>query len=377
MTERTRVVIAMSGGVDSSVAAARLVDEGYDVVGVTLHLWDYPDDGSERGRCCAPEDQHDARRVADAIGIPHFTFDRRDLFQEHVIGPFVDAYLNGETPSPCVACNRSVKLRELFPLADRLGARLVATGHYARVIEEQGRARLHRGRDHQKDQSYFLHMLREDELRRVVFPLGELTKAEVRAEAVARRLPGANKGESQELCFVPAGRYASFVEERARGRIRPGPIVGPDGRVVGEHAGLHGFTIGQRKGLGVALGKPMFVASIEGETGAVHIGDEADLLAAAARIDGAEWADDVTFPLEATVRVRSRHEGEKAVIEREGDGFVARFLAPVRAVSPGQVAVAYTGDRVLGGGRITRAMAHGGARGRAASGGSSRAEEAS
>lgn len=359
MNDRTRVVVAMSGGVDSSVAAARLVDEGYDVVGVTLHLWDYPDDGSERGRCCAPEDQHDARRVADALGIPHFTFDRRELFQEHVVGPFVDAYLGGETPSPCIACNRTVKLRELFPLAERLGARLVATGHYARVVEEAGRARLHRGADPQKDQSYFLHMLREDELRRVLFPLGASTKAEVRAEALARRLPGATKGESQELCFVPAGRYAAFVEERAAGRVRPGPILGPDGAVIGEHAGVHTFTIGQRKGLGVALGKPMFVASIEGATGAVRVGGEADLLAEAARIEGAVWAEDVAFPVEATVRVRSRHEGAPAVIERaDGGAFVARFLAPVRAVSPGQVAVAYSGDRVLGGGTIARALRH-------------------
>jgi tRNA-uridine 2-sulfurtransferase len=252
-----------------------------------------------------------------------------------------------------------VKLRELFPLTERLGARLVATGHYARVVREAGRARLHRGKDHQKDQSYFLHMLREDELARLVFPLGDSTKAEVRAEALARRLPGATKGESQELCFVPAGRYASFVEERAQGRIRPGPILGPDGRVLGEHAGVHTFTIGQRKGLGVALGKPMFVTSIEGATGAVQIGGEDDLLAAAARIEDAVWSDDVTFPVEATVRVRSRHEGAKAVIDRaEGGGFVARFLEPVRAVSPGQVAVAYVEDRVLGGGTITLARSH-------------------
>src|SRR3954471_23501814 len=158
----------MSGGVDSSVAAARLQDPGYAVIGVTLHLWDYPDDGSVRGRCCAPEDQHDARRVSVHVDIPHYTFDRRELFREHVIDPFVDAYLAGETPSPCVACNRSVKLRELLPLADRLGAALVATGHYARVVREDGRARLYRGRDHGKDQSYFLHMLREDELGRLV-----------------------------------------------------------------------------------------------------------------------------------------------------------------------------------------------------------------
>ena len=357
MPARTRVVIAMSGGVDSSVAAARLVDEGFDVVGVTLHLWDYPDDGSERGRCCAPEDQHDARRVADVIGIPHFTFDRRDLFQEHVVGPFVDAYLHGETPSPCIACNRSVKLRELFPLAERLGAQLVATGHYARVALEDGKARLFRGKDAQKDQSYFLHMLREDELRRLTFPLGDATKAEVRAEALARKLPGATKGESQELCFVSSGHYATFVEQRADGRVRPGPILAPDGRALGAHAGVHAFTVGQRKGLGVAVGKPLFVAAIDGETGAIQLGEEADLHAGGLRLDEAFWSDDVTFPLRATVRVRSRHEGAEAVIERAPDGgFVALFTAPVRAVSPGQVAVAYSGDRVFGGGTIVRAL---------------------
>lgn len=357
MAERTRVVIAMSGGVDSSVAAARLLDQGYDVVGVTLHLWDYPDDGSERGRCCAPEDQHDARRVADAIGIAHFTFDRRELFQRHVVGPFVDAYLDGETPSPCVACNRTVKLRELFPLAERLGAHLVATGHYARVLVEDGRARLYRGKDNQKDQSYFLHMLREDELRRLIFPLGASTKAEVRAEAQERRLPGATKGESQELCFVPAGRYSAFVEERATGRIRPGPILGPDGRVLAQHTGVHTFTIGQRKGLGIAVGKPMFVAAIDGSTGAVHVGQEEALLSAAARIEQAVWSDDVVFPVAATVRVRSRHDGAPAKIERADDGsFLVVFDEPVRAVSPGQVAVAYVGDRVIGGGTIVRAI---------------------
>jgi tRNA U34 2-thiouridine synthase MnmA/TrmU len=177
----------MSGGVDSSVAAARLCDAGYDVIGVTLHLWDYPDDRSERGRCCAPEDQHDARRAADHLGIPHYTFDRREMFREHVVEPFVDAYLEGRTPSPCVACNRSVKMRELFPLAARLGADFVATGHYARVArDERAKARLYRGKDRIKDQSYFLHMLRSDELARLVLPLGDATKDEVRAEAMAR-----------------------------------------------------------------------------------------------------------------------------------------------------------------------------------------------
>jgi tRNA-uridine 2-sulfurtransferase len=356
MTGRTRVIVAMSGGVDSSVAAARLCDRGYDVVGVTLHLWDYPDDGSVRGRCCAPEDQHDARRVADHIGIPHYTFDRRELFAEHVVRPFVDAYLGGETPSPCVACNRSVKLRELFPIADRLGAALVATGHYARVVDEGGASRLHRGRDRGKDQSYFLHMLRADELARLSLPLGDATKEEVRAEAIARRLPGANKGESQEICFVPTGRYDAFVSERADGRARPGPIVDGEGRVVGQHAGVHRFTIGQRKGIGVALGKPAFVIGLDAGSATVKLGDEGDLYAREARIEGAEWSDDVVFPLEADVKVRARHEPERATIDRTASGgFVARFHEPVRAISPGQVAVAYRGDRVLGGGTITRA----------------------
>ncbi len=353
-----RVIVAMSGGVDSSVAAARLRDQGYEVVGVTLHLWDYPDDGSVRGRCCAPEDQHDARRVADHLGIPHYTFDRRELFRRHVVGPFVEAYLAGETPSPCVSCNRSVKLRELFPLAERLGAAFVATGHYARVVSEGGVARLHRARDRVKDQSYFLHMLRADELARVLFPLGDATKEEVRAEALTRALPGAGKGESQELCFVPTGRYDAFVAEHAPDRPRPGPIVDAEGRAVGRHAGVHGFTIGQRKGIGVALGRPVFVVGIDAESATVRLGDEEGLYAAEARIEGAEFGEDVAFPVEADLRVRARHEGERATLSRadvEG-AFVARFHRPVRAVSPGQVAVAYQGDRVLGGGTITRAL---------------------
>jgi tRNA-specific 2-thiouridylase len=265
----------------------------------------------------------------------------------------VEAYLAGETPSPCVACNRSVKIRQLFPLADRLGATLVATGHYARVVHEDGHARLHRGRDRAKDQSYFLHMLQSDELARLSLPLGDATKEEVRAEALARGLPGAGKGESQELCFVPTGRYDAFVAERAGDRLRPGPIVDAEGRPVGHHGGVHAFTLGQRKGLGVALGKPAFVVGLDARTATVQLGDEADLLSSEARLGSATWNDDVRFPLEAEVRVRARHEGERAIIQVEDGAYVARFLTPVRAISPGQIAVAYRGTRVLGGGVIT------------------------
>jgi tRNA-specific 2-thiouridylase len=357
-----RVLVAMSGGVDSSVAAARLADAGYDVVGVTLHLWDYAADGApgQHGRCCAPEDQYDARRVADAVGFPHYTFDRRDLFARSVVAPFVDAYLAGETPSPCTACNRGVKLAELFALADRLGASRVATGHYARIVRDGGKARLAMGADRAKDQSYFLYASPAAWLERLVFPLGDATKGEVRAEALARALPGAGKGESQELCFVGTGAhaYADFVADRAQGRARPGPIVDDTGRVVGSHDGIHRFTVGQRRGLGVALGKPAFVARIDADTGAVHLGGDESLLAPAVDLADVSLADGVTLPTRARARVRYRHEGEPALVVDGGvDGARVVFDAPVRAATRGQIAVLYDdADRVLGGGRI-RAVA--------------------
>jgi len=353
---RERIVVAMSGGVDSSVAAAWLVERGYDVVGVTLHLWDYPDDGSVKGRCCAPEDQHDARRVADHLGIPHYSFDRRELFAREVVEPFVDAYLAGSTPSPCVVCNRAVKMSELFALADRLGARKVATGHYARTVKGAGRVELYRGRDRDKDQSYFLYTLSQAQLKRIEFPLGEATKVEVRNDALRRGLPGASKGESQELCFVPTGRYDAFVERRAGDRARPGPIVDGQGRVVGAHRGVHRFTIGQRKGLGVALGTPAFVVGIDTETSAVRLGGADELLHFGATLTGARFFDDVALPVRAAVRVRYRHQGVAATLTRDDATVRVAFDEPVRAVSRGQIAVAYSGDRVLGGGTIERAL---------------------
>jgi tRNA-uridine 2-sulfurtransferase len=354
-TERRRVLVAMSGGVDSSVAAALLAEAGHDVVGVTLHLWDYPDDGSVRGRCCAPEDQYDARRTADRLGIAHFSFDRRADFAEKVVNPFVDAYLQGETPSPCVACNRGVKTRELFALADRLGASHVATGHYARVVRDGPGQRpwLARSRDLDKDQSYFLHALGPEELERAIFPLGDLTKAEVRARAHSLGLPGADKGESQELCFVPTGRYDTFVAQRADGRVRPGPILDARGREVGRHEGLHRFTVGQRKGLGVALGAPAYVVGIDRERAAVRLGPVEALDCVGLEADGAIFGPGVPERFRALVKVRARHEGAEAEVEREAGGrMTLRFSSPVRAVSVGQYAVAYLGDRVAGGARI-------------------------
>jgi tRNA-specific 2-thiouridylase len=349
----------MSGGVDSAVAAARLHDAGHEVVGVTLHLWDYPDEGpGAHARCCAPEDQYDARRTADKLGFAHYAFDRRELFARTVVGPFVDAYLAGETPSPCTACNRGVKLGELFGIADRLGAEKVATGHYARVVRDgRGAPWLAEGKDRAKDQSYFLYASPRAWLERLVFPLGESTKGEVRAEAALRSLPGANKGESQELCFVGRGKgaYAAFVASRAEpARVRPGRIVDAEGRVVGAHDGVHRFTVGQRKGLGVALGAPAFVTRIDAETGDVHLGPEEALAARVADLSDLVLADGVTLPTSARVRVRYRHEGARARLEALGGGRArASFDEPTRAVTPGQIAVFYDEDRVLGGARIS------------------------
>jgi tRNA-specific 2-thiouridylase len=351
-----RVLVAMSGGVDSSVAAARLVREGYDVVGATLHLWDYPDDGTVRGRCCAPEDVHDAQRVAARLGIPHYAFDRRELFADRIVAPFVDAYLSGETPSPCSNCNRGVKLGELFGIAERLGAARVATGHYARLVERDGRVELWRGADRSKDQSYFLHQLPAAWLRRLRFPLGDSQKQEVRDEARALELPGAQKGESQELCFVPNGRYDAFIEERAGARVRPGPIVDAAGRVVGEHGGVHRFTVGQRKNLGVALGERAYVVNVDPETATVKLGARSELLSAGAELVELGLAEGVKLPLRASVQVRYRATPVPCEVRPHEGGARLSFDTSVAAVVRGQHAVLYDGDRVLGGGTIARPL---------------------
>lgn len=357
MSGGERVIVAMSGGVDSSVAALRLVRAGYEVLGVTLHLWDYPEEVEDaKARCCAPEDQHDARRVADALDIPHYVFDRRELFREQVVTPFVEAYLEGRTPSPCNDCNRTVKLTELFHLADKLGARFVATGHYARILEDsRGQKRIARAVDAQKDQSYFLHATPRAQVERLLFPLGDASKAEVREEAIAAKLVGATKGESQELCFIGAGdgAYAAFVEREAAGRVRPGPIVDEAGRVLAQHGGVHRFTVGQRKGLGIATGKPTFVARIESETGTVHVASGERIQGREAVLEDLVLGEGVELPLaHATVRVRYRHEGASARLEAHGPGARIVFEEPTRALTPGQTAVIYEGPCVVGGGRI-------------------------
>ncbi|MBN1612249.1 MAG: tRNA 2-thiouridine(34) synthase MnmA [Polyangiaceae bacterium] len=347
----------MSGGVDSSVAAALLKAAGYEVVGATLRLWDTPDDGTVQGRCCAPEDVHDARRVADHLGIAHYAFDRRAEFRRLVVEPFVEDYLKGHTPSPCVTCNRTIKIRELLGLADRLSADVVATGHYARVVEEAGAPTLWRGVDRNKDQSYFLHMLGAESLSRLNFPLGGHSKQQVRSLARQWRLPGAGKGESQQLCFVQTARYADFVAEHAPDRIRPGLMTDPNGREVAKHAGVHAFTVGQRHNLGVALGYRAYVVGIDGASSTVRVGPRELLLCSSAELEELVLHSGTELPLRAEVAVRYRGRAYPATVKADSRAAaIVDFDEPVAAVVPGQYAVFYQDERVLGGARISRAV---------------------
>jgi tRNA-specific 2-thiouridylase len=333
-----------------------LVDEGYEVVGVTLHLWDQPEDGGH-GRCCAPEDVRDARHVADQLGFRHYALDRRDLFRRSIVEPFVDEYLAGRTPSPCATCNQQIKIPELLRVARMLGAPKVATGHYARIIHvPSGHVRVARGLDRHKDQSYFLYALAPDVLARVCLPLGETHKRLVRAEALQRGLVGAGKGESQDLCFIAGGDYIEFVEQRAGSRTRPGRILDEQGQQLGWHRGVHRFTLGQRKGLGMAAGQPVFVTRIDPASGDIVVGAASSLLAAELWIGRPSWADGAEGQTRASVQVRYRHEGALATLHPEGCDLRVVFDEPIRAPSPGQVAVAYDGDVVVAGGVIDKVL---------------------
>lgn len=359
-----RVVVAMSGGVDSSAAAVLLHEQGHEVIGVSLRL-SKSETGRAPGRCCSPDDLDDARAVADKLGIPFYVFEATDLFSRTVVDPFVGSYLAGETPIPCLACNREVKFGHLLARAEGLGAQL-ATGHYARIeTDPDGRRRLRRGVDESRDQSYFLYELGQRELARLVFPVGHLTKAESREVARRAGLLTADKPESQDICFVPDGDAAGFVARAAGGAPAPGRIVTRSGEVVGEHAGLHAYTVGQRKGLpastriggGDAGHKlPIYVSEIRADRNEIVVGPAAEIERTSFSVRGASWVsgsppagDEVL-----TVRVRHRHGGTPCTVRAEGDGFTVHALEPVRAPAPGQAAVVYRGDEVVGGGTISR-----------------------
>jgi tRNA-specific 2-thiouridylase len=346
-----RVVVAMSGGVDSSAAAALMQEAGHEVLGITLRVWSYGD-SARCGSCCSPEDIDDARAVADTLGIPFYVADAEELFRERVVQPFVDGYLHGRTPIPCVACNEDVKFGFLLRRARALGARL-ATGHYARVAEEDGRLRLLRARDAAKDQSYFLFTLGQDALRDVIFPVGDLTKDEVRAVAERRGLVTSHKPESMEICFVPDGDYAGFVEQVA-GPQPGGDVVDASGQTLGRHAGIHRFTVGQRRGLGVASAAPLYVGRIDAARGEVVVGPAAALERDRFTVLRPSWVDRCPGPEETVqVRIRHRHPGAPArVVPLDAGRMSVELLESVRAVTPGQAAVFYRGSEVLGGGWI-------------------------
>ncbi|MCA2319575.1 tRNA 2-thiouridine(34) synthase MnmA [Mycobacterium intracellulare] len=348
-----KVLAAMSGGVDSSVAAARMVDAGHDVVGVHLALSSSPGTlrSGSRG-CCSKEDASDARRVADVLGIPFYVWDFAEKFQADVIDEFVSSYARGETPNPCVVCNQKIKFSALSARAVALGFDTVATGHYARLSG----GRLRRAVDHDKDQSYVLAVLSAEQLRHAAFPIGDTPKSQIRAEAARRGLAVAEKPDSHDICFIPSGDTRAFLGSRIG--VRRGAVVNADGTVLAEHDGVHGFTIGQRKGLGIAGpgpdGRPRYVTAIDAETATVRVGDAADLEVRELTGRAPVFTSGVTpsGPIECAVQVRAHGETADAVAELAGGELVVRLRVPLRGVAPGQTLVLYRpdpdGDEVIG-----------------------------
>jgi tRNA-uridine 2-sulfurtransferase len=368
------IAVAMSGGVDSSTVAAMLCAEGHSVIGLTMQLWNQrrlaghegmPE--SVQGRCCSIDDVYDARRVAETLGIPYYVVNHEERFERDVVRPFVEEYLAGRTPIPCSLCNNHLKFDQLLIVAQQIGADKIATGHYAQVVfdEQLNRWLLKRPADRSKDQTYFLFGLTQEQLSRTLFPLGGMTKPEVRELARAYNLVIAEKPDSQEICFVPGGDYKRFLEAYLSEQgVEPTPISGEmvggemvtsDGKVIGEHAGVHNFTVGQRKGLGVATGSPLYVIQIRNDTRQVVVGKDEELYSRtlrASRVNLISTAE-LGEPMRVAVKIRHKHQPAPAMIESAGPGEVlVTFDDPQRAITPGQAAVFYDGDIVVGGGWI-------------------------
>jgi tRNA-specific 2-thiouridylase len=355
-----KIVVAMSGGVDSSVAAALLAEQGHDVIGVSMQLYDNSQvtDSGQRafGTCCTIDDLYDARRVAATIGIPHYIVNFESQFGEHVIANFVREYVSGRTPIPCSHCNSDLKFAELLDRATAYDAEQLATGHYARIErDDAGHYHLYRGADNSKDQTYFLFSLTQDQLARAAFPVGHLDKDTVREHARRLNLHVTAKPDSQEICFVPDGDYAAFVERQAPDAARPGTIVDHDGRVVGTHAGVHRFTIGQRKGLGLSSTEPLYVLEIKPESAQIVVGGRDALGRTHLTASEVNWIGG-TAPsdwLRVSAQIRHRHNAAPAQVRSTGEGRAAlEFDTPQTAITPGQAVVFYDGDEVLGGGWI-------------------------
>ncbi|MBT3764659.1 MAG: tRNA 2-thiouridine(34) synthase MnmA [Rhodospirillaceae bacterium] len=354
----TRVVVAMSGGVDSSVTAAMLADEGYDVVGITLQLYDHGEAVERPGSCCAGADIADARRVAETVGIPHYVLDYESKFRQSVIDDFADSYLRGETPIPCVRCNQTVKFRDLLGTAKDLGADALATGHYVRRELGTGGPELHRGIDDGKDQSYFLFATTPEQLDYLRFPLGGLDKGATRDLARKYGLAVSEKPDSQDICFVPNGSYADVVEKLRPGALDPGDIVDLEGNVIGQHDGIINFTVGQRKGMGIAAGEPLYVIRLEPEFHRVVAGPREALVEKALRVADVNWLGPNNLSekgLDVQVKLRSTQKlVDATVIALTDDSAKVILHDPQAGIAPGQACVFYDGSRVLGGGWIVR-----------------------
>ncbi|MBB6610161.1 tRNA 2-thiouridine(34) synthase MnmA [Pontibacter sp. Tf4] len=361
MSKLGRVLVAMSGGIDSSVAAVLLHEQGYEVVGMTMKTWDYASSGGSKKEtgCCSLDSINDARNIAVQLGFPHYIIDIREEFGDFVINHFTDEYMAGRTPNPCVLCNTHIKWDALLRRADQLGCDFIATGHYAQVREENGRYVISKGLDENKDQSYALWGISQKSLARTIFPLGNLRKTEIREMALERGFTElVNKPESYEICFIPDNDYRGFLKRRIDGleeQVAGGEFVLEDGTIVGTHEGYPFYTIGQRKGLGVALGFPAYVTRIEKENNRVVLGNFEDLAKNAmtvGKLNMVKYDNLIDRPIPTITKVRYNDSGTEAIVEQEGDKMKVHFLRGVHAIAPGQAAVFYEGNDVVGGGWI-------------------------
>ena len=355
---KKKVVVGMSGGVDSSVAAWLLLQKGYDVMGVTMQIWqdEVPEQVEENGGCCGLSAVDDARRVASRLEIPYYVMNFKQDFKENVIDYFMDEYLKGHTPNPCIACNRYVKWESLLKRSMDIGADYIATGHYARIEKlPNGRYALRKSATSAKDQTYALYNLTQEQLSKTLMPVGEYTKDQIRTFAEELGLPVAHKPDSQEICFVPDGDYAKFIEENSGKKIPEGNFVWTDGTVIGKHKGITHYTIGQRKGIGLAMGRPVVVTEIRPETSEVVIGEADDVFRTTLRADRLNWMSvpDIEGEARFLAKIRYNHSGAMCTVRKIDDDIVeCIFDEPVRAVTPGQAVVFYDGDYVAGGGTI-------------------------